>query len=399
MKLTDLLETTVILADGAMGTMLHARGIGFDRCFDELNRLQPALVAEVHRAYIEAGAEVIQTNTFGANRYKLAAHGLDNQVSEINRSGVELARRVVMASYRNVWVAGDVGPLGVRLAPFGRVQPDQARQAFGEQIRALAEAGADLFLVAELEHDGPVLGIDPAEQADHPAVFVDDRTAVVEMVRVLKPGGLFLFAQMDWWNFGHVVGRFWPVIFILLGISMLVGNNFKNVGSGVFFILFGTFFLLVKWNVIHTIGRYIWPVAIIGAGLWILVRPDRGGGNKKIPDGVVGGDELSVNQVLSGTVRRVESQAFRGGKVEVVFGSAEIDLRGAKPAGGQATLDASAVLGGIEVTVPRDWEVVLEGSPVLGSIESHKSPVPATGKTATLTIRGSAVLGSIEVKD
>lgn len=212
-------------------------------------------------------------------------------------------------------------------------------------------------------------------------------------------GGLFLFAQMDWWNFGRVVGRFWPVIFILLGISMLVGNNFKNVGSGVFFILFGTFFLLVKWNVIHTIGRYIWPVAIIGAGLWILVRPDRGGGKKKIPDGVVGGDELSVNQVLSGTVRRVESQAFRGGKVEVVLGSAEIDLRGAKPAGGQATLDASAVLGGIEVTVPRDWEVVLEGSPVLGSIESHKSPVPATGKTATLTIRGSAVLGSIEVKD
>lgn len=212
-------------------------------------------------------------------------------------------------------------------------------------------------------------------------------------------GGLFLFAQMDWWNFGHVVGRFWPVIFILLGISMLVGNNFKNVGSGVFFILFGTFFLLVKWNVIHTIGRYIWPVAIIGAGLWILVRPAGGGGKKKIPEGIVGGDDLSVNQVLSGTVRRVESQAFRGGKVEVVLGSAEIDLRGAKPAGGQATLDVSAVLGGVEITVPRDWEVVLEGAPVLGSIESHKSPVPATGKAATLIIRGSAVLGSIEVKD
>jgi len=212
-------------------------------------------------------------------------------------------------------------------------------------------------------------------------------------------GGLFLFAQMDWWNFGHVVGRFWPVIFILLGISMLVGNNFKNVGSGVFFILFGTFFLLVKWNVVHTIGRYIWPVAIIGAGLWILVRPAGGGGKKKIPDGSVDGDELAVNQVLSGVVRRVESQAFRGGKVEVVLGSAEIDLRGAKPAGGQATLDVSAVLGGVEITVPRDWEVVLEGSPVLGSIESHKSPVPATRKTATLTIRGSAVLGSIEVKD
>jgi methionine synthase I (cobalamin-dependent)/5,10-methylenetetrahydrofolate reductase len=136
-----------LLGDGAMGTLLNARGISFVRCFDELNRLQPALVAEVHRAYIEAGAEVIQTNTFGANRYKLAAHGLDSQVIEINRAGVELARRVVMASYRNVWVAGDVGPLGVRLAPFGRVQPEQARQAFSEQIRALAEAGVDLLVV------------------------------------------------------------------------------------------------------------------------------------------------------------------------------------------------------------------------------------------------------------
>ena len=136
-----------LLGDGAMGTLLNARGVSFARCFDELNRNQPALVAEVHRAYIEAGAEVIQTNTFGANRYKLAAHGLDNQISEINRSGVELARRVVMASYRNVWVAGDVGPLGVRLAPFGRVQPEQARQAFSEQIHALAEAGADLLVL------------------------------------------------------------------------------------------------------------------------------------------------------------------------------------------------------------------------------------------------------------
>ena len=136
-----------LLGDGAMGTLLNGRGISFERCFDELNRTQPAVVAEVHRAYIEAGAQVIQTNTFGANRYKLAAYGLESQVVEINRAGVELARRVVMASYRNVFVAGDIGPLGVRLAPFGRVQPDQAFQAFSEQIRALAEAGADLLVI------------------------------------------------------------------------------------------------------------------------------------------------------------------------------------------------------------------------------------------------------------
>ncbi|HEY57417.1 MAG TPA: bifunctional homocysteine S-methyltransferase/methylenetetrahydrofolate reductase [Anaerolineae bacterium] len=136
-----------ILLDGAMGTMLHAKGIGFDQCFDALNLENPALVAEVHRGYIEAGAQVILTNTFGANRYRLAEHGLEDKVAAINRAGVELARRVVLASFREVLVAGDVGPLGVRLAPFGRVQPEEARAAFREQMAVLAEAGADLIVI------------------------------------------------------------------------------------------------------------------------------------------------------------------------------------------------------------------------------------------------------------
>jgi homocysteine S-methyltransferase len=130
-----------------MGTMLNARGVGFEQCFDVLNLVQPGAVAEVHRAYIEAGAQVIQTNTFGANRYKLAAHGLGGQVEQINQAGVELARKVVMASFKDVLVAGDVGPLGVRLAPFGRVQPEQAREVFAEQIGALSGAGADLIIL------------------------------------------------------------------------------------------------------------------------------------------------------------------------------------------------------------------------------------------------------------
>ncbi|MGW8249668.1 MAG: homocysteine S-methyltransferase family protein, partial [Anaerolineales bacterium] len=144
-----LLESAVLplLGDGAMGTMLNARGVAFDECFDALNLSQPALVAEIHRSYIQAGAQIIQTNTFGANRFKLAAHGLEAQVGEINRTGVELARRVALASYKNVLVAGDVGPLGVRLAPFGRVQPEGARQAFAEQIAALAGAGVDLIII------------------------------------------------------------------------------------------------------------------------------------------------------------------------------------------------------------------------------------------------------------
>ncbi|MEA4910028.1 MAG: bifunctional homocysteine S-methyltransferase/methylenetetrahydrofolate reductase [Chloroflexi bacterium] len=140
-------KTRPVLFDGAMGTVLNQRGVEFNHCFDELNLAQPALVGEVHREYIDAGAEVVQTNTFSANRYKLGRFGLGDKVAEINRAGVELARRVVLASFQNVFIAGDIGPLGVRLSPFGRVQPEEARQAFLEQAGALAEAGVDLFII------------------------------------------------------------------------------------------------------------------------------------------------------------------------------------------------------------------------------------------------------------
>ncbi len=147
MNLLEILSEKTLLADGAMGTMLHARGIGFDKCFDELNLTNPAAVAEIHREYIEAGAELIITNTFSANRYKLTKHGLQDDVVEINRAGVELAKRVVAASYKDVLIAGDVGPLGVRIAPYGRVKLEEARAAFAEQIKALAGAGADLIVI------------------------------------------------------------------------------------------------------------------------------------------------------------------------------------------------------------------------------------------------------------
>ena len=146
-KFLALLSSQTLLTDGAMGTMLHARGVGFDKCFDELNLTNPAAVAQIHREYIEAGAQLIISNTFGANRFKLSKHGLQEDVQEINCKGVELAKRVVAASFKDVLIAGDVGPLGVRIAPFGRVQPEEARAAFAEQIQALAEAGVDLIVI------------------------------------------------------------------------------------------------------------------------------------------------------------------------------------------------------------------------------------------------------------
>src|SRR5690606_35004446 len=141
-------QGSAILADGAMGTLLHARGVPIEACFDELNLSSPALVLGIHTAYLDAGAEVIETNTFGANRFKLAEYGLEDRVAEINRAGVRLARQAIKESGRaDAYVAGSVGPLGVRLAPFGRVSAEQAREAFREQIAALCGAGADLIIL------------------------------------------------------------------------------------------------------------------------------------------------------------------------------------------------------------------------------------------------------------
>ena len=134
-----------ILADGAMGTQLHARGIPFDACFDELNLSRPELILEIHREYLEAGARIIETNTFGANQHKLSSHGLEDHVAEINAAGVALAKQAVDETGADALVAGSVGPLGVRLAPFGRVKPEEAFEAFKEQITTLEQAGADLI--------------------------------------------------------------------------------------------------------------------------------------------------------------------------------------------------------------------------------------------------------------
>lgn len=140
------LDSTPLLGDGAMGTMIYAKGIPFERCFDELNLSAPALIADIHRAYIDAGANLIETNTFGANRFKLNEHGLAGKVAEVNRAGVHLARRVVEASFKELFIAGAIGPVGPRLAPLGRLGTDQARAAFQEQVTALVEAGVDLLL-------------------------------------------------------------------------------------------------------------------------------------------------------------------------------------------------------------------------------------------------------------
>jgi len=146
----ERLEKGPLLMDGAFGTVLHGRGIPIDQSFDAVNINQPALVAEIHRGYIDAGSELIETNSFGANRYKLGENGLQSKVEEINKAAVAVARRVIAGSFKDILLAGSVGPLGVRLAPLGRVSPEEAQEAFSEQIHALITAepqGVDLIII------------------------------------------------------------------------------------------------------------------------------------------------------------------------------------------------------------------------------------------------------------
>src|ERR1700676_514321 len=134
-----------VLCDGAMGTLLYSKGVFINRCYDELNLSQPDLIRAIHHEYLQAGAEIVETNTFGANAFRLARHSIADKVSDINRAGARLPGGA--AKSFDVWVAGSVGPLGTRIEPLGKTSFEEARQAFREQIAALAEGGVDLLML------------------------------------------------------------------------------------------------------------------------------------------------------------------------------------------------------------------------------------------------------------
>src|SRR5437667_3348937 len=139
------LKKSPVLCDGATGTLLYAKGIFINRCYDELNVSQPDLIRGLHHEYLQAGAEIIETNTFGGNSFRLARHGMENRVREINLAGARLGREA--AKSFDVWVAGSVGPLGIRIEPLGKTSYHEARAAFREQIAALVEGGVDLLIL------------------------------------------------------------------------------------------------------------------------------------------------------------------------------------------------------------------------------------------------------------
>jgi methionine synthase / methylenetetrahydrofolate reductase(NADPH) len=143
-KFLEKISKGVLVCDGAMGTMLYSKGIYLNKCFDELNLTNPDLVFDVHKEYVRAGADIIETNTFGANRFRLLPFGLEKKVYEINKAAVGIAKK---ASEGNCMVAGSVGPVNAHLKPLGGITVEELTDIFSEQISALVEAQIDLLIL------------------------------------------------------------------------------------------------------------------------------------------------------------------------------------------------------------------------------------------------------------
>jgi len=180
----DQLSRRVLVADGAMGTMLYSRGVFINRCFDELNLSSPDMVRQIHQEYAKAGSEILETNTFGANRLRLAAFGMAEKLQEINRAGVRLARE---AAGEAAFVAGAMGPLGVRIEPLGPTSFAEARAAFREQAEALLEAGVDALILETFGN-------------------LDELREAVLAAREAAGNDLAVIAQVTIDDFGHLPG-------------------------------------------------------------------------------------------------------------------------------------------------------------------------------------------------
>lgn len=169
-----------MLCDGAMGTLLYSKGIFINRCYDELNCSQPDLIRGIHHEYLQAGAEVIETNTFGGNAIRLARHGLAERVGDINLAGARLAKEA--AKSFDAWVAGSVGPMGIRIEPLGKTSREEARGIFAEQIAALVEGGVDLLILETFGY------MDELHQAILAAREINPKIPVVAQVTIDDDG-------------------------------------------------------------------------------------------------------------------------------------------------------------------------------------------------------------------
>jgi len=215
---------------------------------------------------------------------------------------------------------------------------------------------------------------------------------------IIAIGVIFLLANMDKLDFGDFISTYWPMILILIGISHLLTTGFRNAGVALFLIAIGAFFQLNNWGVLGgRVWAYFWPLLIIAAGLWIIFKPRPKGFGENVPE--IKEDDLGAFVIFSGLKRRFESEKFRGGKATAIMGGLELDLTKAKLKDNQATIELTAILGGIDLFVPREWKVVVDSSAILGGVDDKHSPVPPTTIQMTLYVKATAILGGIDIKN
>ncbi len=207
MKIQDFnerLKDSILIADGAMGSMLH-ESVGTQRCFDELNSTEPEAVFRVHQAYIEAGAQIIETNTFGANRFKLEPLGLGDEVQKLNGRGVKIAREARDSATREVLIAGSMGPLGIGVQA-RHPEPDEILAIFREQALALEERGVDLFILETFS-------------------YIEEILLAIEAIRSFS--GLPIIAQLTYSEEGTIFGDMRPGAVA----ALLKNKNVQIIGA------------------------------------------------------------------------------------------------------------------------------------------------------------------------
>jgi methionine synthase / methylenetetrahydrofolate reductase(NADPH) len=203
-EFNERLKDSILVADGAMGSMLH-EAVGTQRCFDELNATEPEAVFRVHQAYIEAGAQIIETNTFGANRFKLAPHGLADEVQRLNSRGVKIAREAREAASREVLIAGSMGPLGLGVQS-RHPEPDEIQDVFHEQALALEERGVDFYILETFS-------------------YIEELLLAIDAIRSFS--GLPIVTQLTYAEEGTTYGDVTPA----LAVAQLKNKNVQVIGA------------------------------------------------------------------------------------------------------------------------------------------------------------------------
>jgi predicted membrane protein len=215
---------------------------------------------------------------------------------------------------------------------------------------------------------------------------------------IIVIGALFLLGNLGKVDVGDLITQYWPLILVFMGVWHILTHNFRQVSAGILLIIVGSAFMLIKWGILGVdFWKFFWPSLIIAVGLWILLKPRFKSYEGKIPE--IKEDDLDAFVLFSGINRRLESKEFRGGKATAMFGGIDLDFYDAKLSGNQATIDLTAMFGGINVRVPRNWKIVVDSHAILGGVDDKHRTESADRIEATLFIKATAIFGGIEIKN